>query len=503
MLKACAPLRATATTTACIPALLPSSGRAVEGIAVRRPRRAARSRRHATGPGRGGVRSRTQGAVAPLAAGRHHAAHEPARRRPPPRRPCRRAALRRHPARGGGAGQDLHPRHARRRHRRVQRAGGGAAALVNAFQVHCQEYDSLHEGAVLHAMATLLPALLAEAEARPVSGADLITAVVAGVDVAASLGLAARQGWRFFRPATSGGFGAVAGLARLRGYDAARTMAAFGMQLGQASGTMQAHAEGSPLLPMQIGFNARAAIQSCDLAEAGFAGLDAPFEGRFGYLPLFEGAWDCAEVLDALGRVWRVTELSHKPFPSGRATHGGVDALLALRAAHGFTAEQVESISVAAPPLINQLVNRPALPAPGAAYARLCLPFVLAKLLQHGRIELSQFRGAALADPVTYDLARRVTVTRVEDPNPNALLPQAMEVRLRDGRVLTHRVETMLASPANPLTREQHLAKFRSCWAYAAEPLDPAGAEALIGLVDRLETLPDLGPLLACLSPPG
>ena len=158
-----------------------------------------------------------------------------------------------------------------------------------------------------------------------------ITAVVAGVDVACSLGLAARQGWRFFRPATSGGFGAVAGLARLRGFDAARTLAAFGMQLGQASGTMQAHTEGSPLLPLQIGFNARAAIQSCDLAAAGFPGLDAPFEGRFGYLPLFEGAWDCAPVLAELGQVWRVTELSHKPFPSGRATHGGVDAVMALR----------------------------------------------------------------------------------------------------------------------------------------------------------------------------
>jgi 2-methylcitrate dehydratase PrpD len=383
-----------------------------------------------------------------------------------------------------------------------ERLAPGAAALVNAFQIHCQEYDNLHEGAVLHSMATLLPVVLAEAEIRGgVSGAELITAVVAGVDVACSLGLAARQGWRFFRPATSGGFGAVAGLARLRGFDAARTLVAFGMQLGQASGTMQAHTEGSPLLPLQIGFNARAAIQSCDLAAAGFPGLDAPFEGRFGYLPLFEGAWDCAPVLAELGRVWRVTELSHKPFPSGRATHGGVDAVMALRAMHGFGPDDVEAITIAAPPLINQLVNRPALPAPTAAYARLCLPFILAKLLQHGRIELSQFRGAALADPATYDLARRVTVTRVEDANPNALLPQLIEVRLRDGRMLVHRVEAMLASPARPLSREAHLTKFRGCWAYAADPLDPADAETLIGMVDALETLPDVGALLAPMTP--
>ena len=252
----------------------------------------------------------------------------------------RRRCWRRHVAGGEGSAVSVWGTRAR--------LAPGTAALVNAFQVHCQEYDNLHEGAVLHAMATLLPVLLAEAELRrDVTGEALVTAVVAGVDVACSLGLAARQGWRFFRPATSGGFGAVAGLARLRGFDAARTLAAFGMQLGQASGTMQAHTEGSPLLPLQIGFNARAAIQSCDLAAAGFPGLDAPFEGRFGYLPLFEGAWDCAEVLAALGQVWRVTELSHKPFPSGRATHGGIDALLALRAAHGFGPEDVAAITIA------------------------------------------------------------------------------------------------------------------------------------------------------------
>ena len=53
-----------------------------------------------------------------------------------------------------------------------ERLAPGAAALVNAFQIHCQEYDNLHEGAVLHSMATLLPVLLAEAEIRGgVSGA--------------------------------------------------------------------------------------------------------------------------------------------------------------------------------------------------------------------------------------------------------------------------------------------------------------------------------------------
>ena len=72
------------------------------------------------------------------------------------------------------------------------------AVLLNAFQVHCQEFDCLHEGAVLHAMATLLPVLTAQAQisARPISGRQFLTAIAAGVDVACTLGLAANQGLR-------------------------------------------------------------------------------------------------------------------------------------------------------------------------------------------------------------------------------------------------------------------------------------------------------------------
>jgi 2-methylcitrate dehydratase PrpD len=73
-------------------------------------------------------------------------------------------------------------------------------------------------------------------------------------------------------------------------------------------------------------FNARAALHSCELATLGFAPASAVFEGAYGYLSLFEGAFDLAPILDSLGHTWRIAEFSHKPFPAGRATHGGSKA---------------------------------------------------------------------------------------------------------------------------------------------------------------------------------
>ncbi|HEX5796196.1 MAG TPA: MmgE/PrpD family protein, partial [Geminicoccaceae bacterium] len=168
-----------------------------------------------------------------------------------------------------------------------------AAALCNAYQVHNSEFDCIHERAVVHPMAVLLPAALAHAErAGGVAGRDLLTAVALGVDVGASLGVASRAPLRFFRPATAGAFAATAAIGKLMGFDEATLVNAFGAVLGQVCGTMQAHSEGSLLLALQIGFNARNALVACDLAANGLRGPRHLLEGPFGYYALFEGEHD-------------------------------------------------------------------------------------------------------------------------------------------------------------------------------------------------------------------
>jgi aconitate decarboxylase len=73
------------------------------------------------------------------------------------------------------------------------RAPAPTAVFLNGFQAHCQEYDCVHEKAVLHPMATLFPAAMAYSERRGgISGRELIVAVAVGIDLAASLGIASR-----------------------------------------------------------------------------------------------------------------------------------------------------------------------------------------------------------------------------------------------------------------------------------------------------------------------
>ena len=346
------------------------------------------------------------------------------------------------------------------------------AAMVNAYQVHCQEFDCVHEGAVVHPMAAVLPCVLGWAKrpsrsARGSSGEALIRAAAVGVDIAITLGLCSRAPMRFFRPANCGGFGATAGLALLAGLDEAQTRDALGIYYGQCAGTMQAHIEASPQLAMQMGFAARNAVTAVELARRGMPGPRAPISGPFGYFALFDGAADPAPF-DELGRAWRVCELSHKPFPSGRATHGGIDGLQRLIVGHRIDAGQVRAGRFVVPPLTHRLVGRPATADMTVAYARLCLSYVGAVCLRRGTAGLEDFSSEALVDAETQALAARLSVVADGNPDPNAMHPVRVELDLADGRAVGCNVTEILGSPARPLSPAAARAKFDACGTSAA-----------------------------------
>jgi aconitate decarboxylase len=370
------------------------------------------------------------------------------------------------------------------------------AAMLNAYQIHGQEFDCVHEGAVVHPMAAVLPVLLGWAEREGgVSGARLVRAVIVAVDVAATLGLCSGAPMRFFRPANAGGFGAAVGLAMLAGLDSERLRDAIGIYYGQCAGTMQAHTEGTPQLAMQMGFAARSAVTAVELARRGMPGPRAPITGEFGYFALFEGVADPAPF-DQLGTSWRITEVSHKPFPSGRATHSAIDGVQRLMTEDGITADQVVACRFRVPPLTARLVGRRAAEGMAAGYARLCLQYVGAVSLRRGIVGLEDFSAAALADPVTVALSRRLTVIADSNPDPNALVPQRVEIDLSDGRTVTCSVASVLGSPERPLAPEALKAKFSACWRSVPDLPSEQGT-ALWDTVFALEALDDVRVLAA------
>jgi 2-methylcitrate dehydratase PrpD len=365
------------------------------------------------------------------------------------------------------------------------------SAFFNSFAIHCLEWDAVHEPAVVHALSVVTAALLAASQSKGGSDPEaFLTALAVGVDIASGLGLSATGPMRFFRPATAGVIGAALAVARLEGLSREQMADVLGLAYSFAGGTMQAHVEASIALPLQIGRAAQAAVQAVNLAKARMDGPHDVLEGQFGYSALIEPL-DLARYTPTLGQVWRISEVSIKPFPSGRASHGALGALHDLRhlflpIANGegnhsksgggvvapgrehpstsfagpppqaLLGEEIKSIQLFAPPLIHRLVGRPYQPNQPMSYNRLCLAFLAPLMLRDGYID-------PRAKETIPELAEKVTVTLDENPDENAMTPQRIVVTLKDGSTIEQQIDANLGSPDAPMSPEQLAAKYELC----------------------------------------
>lgn len=92
------------------------------------------------------------------------------------------------------------------------------AALANGVAAHALDFDDNSYAGVVHGSATVFPAVLAVAQQYQMSGKDLMDAFIVGLETEFALGKAFTnsiydKGW--WTTSVLGGFGAVAGAARL------------------------------------------------------------------------------------------------------------------------------------------------------------------------------------------------------------------------------------------------------------------------------------------------
>lgn len=346
------------------------------------------------------------------------------------------------------------------------------AAMLNGFQIHCLEWDGLHEPSVVIALCVTTAALASEVQSRsrsePVSGQQLILALVTGVETAVFFGAAATTAPRFFRPSAAGLMGAALAIGMTRGFTRTQMLDLLGLAYSQVSGTMQAHWEGSEALAMQVGVAARAALTAADFVQAGLSGPHDVIDGKFGYFKLIETNDTLEHVFLQWGAPWKVTELAHKPFPAGRATQATLTAIMEIKCEAQFRMDDVEALTVHVPSLINLLVGRPFDPSMSPGYARLCMPLVAPEMIEHGLVDPRRFIAENFKSDMARANAARVHVVIDDNPDPNAMAPQRIELKLRDGRIFERQIDAPLGSPGNPLDFSGQLAKAKLCFELAA-----------------------------------
>jgi 2-methylcitrate dehydratase PrpD len=369
-----------------------------------------------------------------------------------------------------------------------ERTAAPEAAWINGTAGHALDYDDV--GLRGHPSTVLVPAILAEAEARGASGRDMIAAYAAGYEVWAELaerdpGHHHRKGWH--PTGIFGAIGAAAACAALRRLDAERATHAIALGASQSSGVMANF--GTMTKPFHAGRAAHSGVIAARLAEAGFTASPDALEHPQGFLSAVspEGKVDRDSAPLALGRDWRLISagLSIKKFPACYCTHRPIDALLDLRSRHPIDPATIERITVSMSDMYATILRNHA-PQTGLA-AKFSIEFAMAAAAIAGRVGLGELTDAFVRRADVQALMRQVGVETNQnyDPDsPGASLYDQVRVRLAGGEVLeSDQVTHARGHARRPLTDAELFDKFRGC-------LDAGGAKvAARPLFERLQRL--------------
>jgi 2-methylcitrate dehydratase PrpD len=164
------------------------------------------------------------------------------------------------------------------------------AAFANAVLGHGLVRDDMHLGSVSHLGVVVLPAVLATAETRHVSGRQFLAAIVAGYEAGGTLGRAILdvEVSRIFRPTgITGPFAAAAATAKLLDLEPERFAVALELAANMAAGYNEWAATGGSEMFFHPGLAARNGLMAVDLAARGAYASPTALEGDAGLLAAF------------------------------------------------------------------------------------------------------------------------------------------------------------------------------------------------------------------------
>ncbi|HTE82303.1 MAG TPA: MmgE/PrpD family protein [Reyranella sp.] len=330
------------------------------------------------------------------------------------------------------------------------------AALLNGIASHVLDFDDTHSTSLVHPSGPVVPAVLALAEWRPVSGAELINAFVVGVEVECRVSDVVSPshyelGWH--ATGTAGVFGAAAASARLLGLTEQQTVWALGIAATQSAGLREMF--GSMSKSLHPGRAAQNGLAAALMAAQGYTSAEQGIEGKRGFAHVLSRKANLEAATRGLGETRAILDNTYKPFACGLVIHPVIDGCLQLRRKLAPQAADIRRIELRVNPLVLELTGKPT-PTTGLE-GKFSVFHSAAVALIDGTAGEAQYADARVrsADVV----ALRSLVKATADP---ALRKEsaAVAIECADGSRHVVFVEDCLGSLARPMTDAEMDAKF-------------------------------------------
>jgi 2-methylcitrate dehydratase PrpD len=341
------------------------------------------------------------------------------------------------------------------------------AALANGTAVHSFELDDLHKVSIVHPGSIATTPALAMAESiGGCDGKELLTAVVAGYEVAIRVGnsVGTSHLQRGLHPTgTNGVFGAGAAAGRILRLDGEKMTHDLGISGTQAAGLMAAQYS-AMVKRMHAGRAAQSGIYGALLAQKGLTGITNILEADYGgYCKVMADVSDKNVLTAGLGEHFETGHVGFKPYAAGGSTHTAHEAVKSIMEKNSLTADMVDKITIRATTVTFHHTSWEYKPE-GITAAQMNMHYVVAVTALEGAVFIDQFTEEKVNDPGIIEFSRKVEV--IPDPALDRLGPAfrhavIAEVRTKNGRTFKERVDTAKGSNKRPMTADEVIDKYK------------------------------------------
>jgi 2-methylcitrate dehydratase PrpD len=342
-----------------------------------------------------------------------------------------------------------------------------SAAVANAVAADWLELDEGYRNTPCHAGLYVLPALLAEAEARNLVFGELVRALVLGYELVTRVA----RGWtpRALNMQSHGRYSAVGAAAAVALSQRKDPLDAISAAVTLIGPSPRNHlAQGVLVRNVWPACGAWSGLMAVEWAECGIAGTPGAFHDV--YSTILGGEAHPELLTGRLGEQWAILDGYTKIYACCQHLHSAVEAAIELRPRLlGEAAlEDIERIEVETHPLALPLIN----PRPHTTLAaKFSMSHAMGAVLATGSGGAEAFAAATLAEPAIARLRERVSVRpwQPELPPPNDR-PARVTLALRDGRRLHGECLSARGGPDRPLPPQVVLEKMETL----AVPVYPA-----------------------------
>ena len=352
------------------------------------------------------------------------------------------------------------------------KVGAQWAALYNGAVGHLIDMDDIHWPSVTHAGVCIWSSALAMAEKTHASGKELLTAAIAGYEVALRIGLAVQPDHyvRGYNPSgTIMTFGSAVVASRLLNLDPFKTAHAIGMAGVMAAGNKAHLTERCMTKDYNSGFSSMCGILAALLVEEGFTASTDELENPCGFLKIYGERTYPEELTKGFKTMWNIMGTGQKLYPACRCMHSSIDAILRLRVRIDYhqIKEITSRIFATGAYIIDD--DRPWEGNKGIMGARFSAQYNMAVALLFGEKGMwDQYDADKAMEYMKMDevreLINKIKIIHVKEWDEDTEMYSACEVNvtLNDGTHLTEEMPNALGDPDNPIPYSDQVKRFKN-----------------------------------------